>query len=86
MQPNVSERERIVFFLTHQVVPESFHHLPNIPILQSLSDLQVVVVGSAANLAWGQRGSGVAHGGVVVVVVLVVVVLVVVLVVVMVRV
>jgi hypothetical protein len=47
---------------THQVLPESLHHLPNIPIFQPLSDLRIVVVCSAANLRRGQRGGQVAHG------------------------
>jgi len=51
-----------IFFFTHQVVPESLHHLPNIPFLQSLPDLRIIVVDSAPNLLRGQ-GVGGRHGG-----------------------
>jgi hypothetical protein len=47
---------------TYQIGPESFHDLPDVPILQSLSDLRVVVDRSAANLLGGQRSGGGAHG------------------------
>jgi hypothetical protein len=57
-------RETQIFFFTHQIVSESLHHMPDVPILQSLSDLRIVVGRSAAKLL-GSQGSGrVAHGGV----------------------
>ena len=49
------------FFSTHQISPESLHHLLNIPLLQSLADLQVVIICPAANLSGSQQGEGVAH-------------------------
>jgi hypothetical protein len=53
-----------MFLSTYQVFPESFHHMPHVPIIQSLSNLRVIVVRSAPNLL---RGQGVAaHRGVVV--------------------
>jgi len=50
-----------IFFFTHQVASKSFHNLPDIPIFQSLSNLQVVIVRLVANLNRGQRSGGVAH-------------------------
>ena len=49
--------------MTYQVGPEGFDNRPDIPILQPLSDLQVVVIRSAANLAGGQCRGGFAHIG-----------------------
>jgi hypothetical protein len=53
------------FFMTHQIGPESLHHLPDAPILQTLSNLCIVVVRSAPNLGGGdwRNGSVGSHGG-----------------------
>jgi hypothetical protein len=53
--------ERAVIF-SHQIVSESLHNSPNVPILQPLPNLHVVVFRSAANLSRSQRSGGVAHG------------------------
>ena len=45
-------------YLTHQIASESLHDLSDVPILQSLSDLRIIVGHSAANLLGCQ---GIAH-------------------------
>jgi hypothetical protein len=57
----VSERGNT--FSTYKVGPKFFYDLPDVPILQPLTDLTVVVVRSAPNLAGGHQRIGDAHVG-----------------------